>query len=775
MPISRNQANKKNRSGRKPLGKEETSAEKDAAVQEKLAENRKERAAEHKTKGNEAFSAGNWLAAVEHFTSAIAEDSSDHVFYSNRSAANLKLLRTSDAVDDAYQCTRLAKDWSKGYSRLGAALWGDRQLKAAVKAFDDGLKLDPDNEAMKTSREEVLKALELEPEEAETEAKDEEAEAGANTAYVEKDIVIGIDLGTTYSAVAVWDVAAMGVRIIPDEGGNRTTPSYVAWTDDGERVVGHRAKALASKAPQRTLFDVKRIIGQRANEQAVIDDMKRLPYKINKDDEGRLEIEVVTSEGTAPKKFTPEQVSAMVLGKMKEIAEKDLGRSVSKAVVTVPAYFNDAQRKATQAAGAIAGLEVLRIINEPTAAALGYGLDQQTANKNDNENHILVFDLGGGTFDVSVLRVEGGVVEVRATGGDTHLGGEDFDNVLVDWIMSELKKKGHPQDQKVRVKAKKAAETAKRGLSSSDSMDIEIGEIVSEQDGVIKVTRAEFEKLCKPLFDRTLDTVKAVIKDAKIATTDIDEIVLVGGSTRVPVVQKQLQEMFGGKALCKSINPDEAVAYGAAVQGAILSGTRLSNCTEMLLIDVTPLSLGIETEGKHHSIIIPRNTAVPCVKESTYTTTSNYQESIDVCVYEGERPCTDQNHKLGEFVISGIERAKQGEAQVVVRFALDSNGVLEVTALDKKTRATNSCRIADACRSLSAEEIKRMVSEAEAMKTNDEDYAEKLQIKNALEEAAYDLPEDECQEITDWLQALSLESTSKSVLERKLAAVQKKM
>merc|ERR1719261_70936 len=344
---------------------------------------------------------------------------------------------------------------------------------------------------------------------------------------------------------------------------------------------------------------------------------------------------------------------------------------------------------------------------------------------------------------------------------------------LVDWVLGDLKKKGHDIDDKVRVKAKRAAENAKRALSSSDAVEIEIGELVSGEEGVLKVTRADFEKLCAPFFTRTLDTVKAVLKDAKIKEKDVDDIVLVGGTTRVPVLQKQLQEMFGGKALCKSINPDEAVAYGAAVQGAILSGTRLSKSTELLLIDVTPLSLGIETEGRHHSVIIPQNTAVPCVKESTYTTTENYQEAIDVRVFEGERPCTDSNHLLGEFTVTGIERAKQGEAQVIVRFALDANGVLEVTALDKKTRATNRCTISDACRSLDPSEIKRMVEEAEAMKANDAEYAEKLQIKSALEEAAYDLPEDEGEEIMEWLQSISLETTSKSQLERKLASVQK--
>jgi len=417
----------------------------------------------------------------------------------------------------------------------------------------------------------------------------------------------------------------------------------------------------------------------------------------------------------------------------------------------------------------------LRIINEPTAAALGYGLDQAEAGNGKREKFVLVFDLGGGTFDVSVLRIDGGIVEVKATGGDTHLGGEDFDMALVDWMLAELKKKKLAADDKVKAKCKRAAEIAKRSLSSSDNAEIEIGELVSGEDGVLKVTRTEFEKMTASFWVRTLDTVKAVLKDAKVETKDIDDIVLVGGSTRVPIVQKQLQDLFGGKALCKSINPDEAVAYGAAVQGAILNGTRLSQSTELLLIDVTPLSLGIETQGKHHSIIIPRNTSVPCVKESVYTTTEAYQEAIDVRVFEGERPCVDSNHLLGEFTVSGIERAKMGEAQVVVRFALDANGVLEVTALDKKTRAANSCRINDACKSLDAATIRRMVEEAEAAKSHDADYAKKLEVKNALEEASYDLPEDECEELVQWLAECSLEATSLSVLERKLSQIKAKL
>mmetsp|Transcript_43707 Transcript_43707/g.127203 ORF Transcript_43707/g.127203 Transcript_43707/m.127203 type:complete len:773 (-) Transcript_43707:242-2560(-) len=767
MPISRNQQNKK-KPNRKPLTKDgdKLSEEK---VDARLDLARKARAQTHKAEGNDAFAAQNWLAAVEAFTKAIEEDPSDQVFFSNRSAANLKLLRTADAVDDARQCVRIAPQWAKGYSRLGAALWADKQLQEALVAFDSALRLDPSNEALVASRVDLLKEVESTAQTMEEAREHDHATESAN--LEERAPVIGIDLGTTFSAVAVWDVAVGGVRILADDSGNRTIPSYVAWGDDGERLIGHRAKAQATRAPERTLFDIKRIIGRRSYEPAVQEEMKRLPYTIIKDDDGKLEVEVTISKDQAPRRFAPEEVSAMVLRRMKEIAEKDLGREVKKAVITVPAYFNDAQRKATQAAGAIAGLEVLRIINEPTAAALGYGLDQKDCGQ--VSSHVLVFDLGGGTFDVSVLHIEGGVVEVKATGGDTRLGGEDFDNVLAEWICSELKKKQCAVDDRVKVKAKRAAENAKRALSSSDMAEVELGELVAGQDGLFAISRAQFEKLNQGLFNRALDTVKVVLKDSKLEPCDIDDVVLVGGSTRVPCIQQMLRDFFGGKKeLCKSINPDEAVAYGAAVQGAILSGVRLSKSTDLLLIDVTPLSLGIETEGKHHSVIIPRNTQVPCSKESTYTTVEDYQDSIDIRVFEGERPCTDGNHLLGEFTVSGIERARKGDAQVIVRFNLDANGVLHVSAMDKKTRASNSCRISNACKGLDQAEIRRMVEEAESMKVSDAEHAEKLEIKSAIENIAYDLGGDQCDEVLDWLAELNLAKISKSDLASKLKGLE---
>jgi L1 cell adhesion molecule like protein len=517
------------------------------------------------------------------------------------------------------------------------------------------------------------------------------------------------------------------------------------------------------------LFGVKRIIGRRTYEEAVKAEQKILPYKIVTGAEDKPMIEVPLSSGT--KTYAPEEISAMVLRRMKEIAEKELGKKLSKAVVTVPAYFNDAQRVATQQAGAIAGLEVLRVINEPTAAALGYGLDQKSGSKGSN---VLIFDLGGGTFDVTVLTIEGGVFEVKATGGDTRCGGEDLDNALVEHLLAEVKKKGVKDPSHLRPKFKRTAETVKRDLSSKERVELDLDELGAGVDGTVVITREIFESLNKAFFERVFKTVDQVCKSAKLTAKEIDDIVLVGGSTRVPLIQQRLLQ-WGGKALCKSINPDEAVAYGAAVQGAILSGVRTSACQDMVLIDVTPLSLGIETEGRHHSIIIPKNSPIPCTKRSTYTTVENYQEMIDCRVFEGERPCTDQNHLLGEFQITDIERAKAGEAQIEVTFALDANGVLHVTAQDQKTKAKAECTINNACKSLSKEEIARMLAEASKMEESDAQFRKKVEVKGELESLAYDEDDDDKRdELLDWLDKLDLSAVSLSSLESKLAKAQRR-
>jgi len=430
--------------------------------------------------------------------------------------------------------------------------------------------------------------------------------------------------------------------------------------------------------------------------------------------------------------FAPEEVSAMVLSHCKDLAEKFLKCEVTRAVVTVPAYFNDAQRNATKAAGQIAGLDVLRIINEPTAAALSYGLDN--AAKSDKPLNVLIFDLGGGTFDVSILTIEGGIFTVKATGGDTRLGGEDFDNNLVEHLLSEVDKQGleDPRnDAKTLMRLKKVAEVAKRDLSNAETCEVRLDAFMSpDKNFICKVDRAKFESLNKGPFTVCMDTVKRVIKDAKIKNEDIDEIVLVGGSTRIPKLQGMLMDLFNGKALCKSLNPDEAVAYGAAIQGGILSGKRNSKTDSLLLMDVTPLSLGIETTGRVMSVVIPRNTAIPCVKTQTYTTESNYQTKVDVSVYEGERLKSDENNLLGEFTISGIESAKRGEPQVDVSFSIDSNGILNVTAKDQKTNATADIEIANRSRA-TTEEIDKMVAEANKFKQDDKERMRKIEARNS--------------------------------------------
>jgi len=554
----------------------------------------------------------------------------------------------------------------------------------------------------------------------------------------DEDYVIGIDLGTTYSCVAVWKGNA--VDIIPNDRGEKTTPSYVSFGKDGKRLVGAAAKAAQSGNLKNTLYDVKRIIGQNISSDAVAADIKGFPFDVQGDKEGKPMISVEWGKG-GTKLFAPEEISAMVLAYMKKTAEKYLDRPVTRAVITVPAHFGDSQRAATQAAGRIAGLNVLRIINEPTAAALSYGLDLQRSNKSANQN-VLIFDLGGGTFDVTVLSMDNGAFQVRSTGGDIHLGGEDFDIKVAEYLASEAVAQGFPdlsKDDKTMLRFRTEAERAKRQLSQGTSAAISIENLVRKEqkpegsrDFNITLTREKFEKLNSALFERCMDAVQSVLKDAKLKKGDIDEIVLVGGSTRIPKLQLMLREAFDNKELCRSLNPDEAVAFGAAVQGAILNGQRSKATENLLLKDVTPLSLGIETTGRVMSVVIPRNTPIPCTKTQMYTTESDYQTMVDISVYEGERLKTEQNNMLGEFQIKGIERAKRGEPQVAVSFSLDSNGILQVTAKDQKTGAEAKIEINHGGRTSEAD-IQKMIQDAAIYRREDEAALAQTEARNSLD------------------------------------------